>query len=397
MLDLVCSVSQLGKEMPQLFLHRGFCAQAQVRGDLFACPVPDRLVGIEIRTIARQIHQSQAQLWSSQVGTHGITAMGWGIVPEHDQSSGVLFPQLLQESGRGLGVTVPFQLHKLHFAGLQAHRRVIAGLFAPPGAGRIYQRWLSFEYPFPPQVRIRPEMGLISEEDLAPPPVAPRPGVRHTPPRRLPAWPRRPSGNVSSAVSGQIPTGAGSSGNCCGSARARSVLGQTYAPLSSSNSPGLCLPFRAAPVPQPSVGPAGPRRGRGGATRLFEAKGRGTSVAEGSDPRADGVGIPFQRLGYRRRSPALGQKPESMPPFPLPRCWRSIHAFSQVTYIQLPPFKKFHYVPHTQHHRHSTSLTEYRNSSAGLALCSFHLGISLGKDASPSQIRRLALYLRNAF
>ena len=106
LLDLVCSVSQLGKEMPQLFLHRGFCAQAQVRGDLFACPVPDRLVGIEIRTIARQIHQSQAQVWSSQVGTHGITAMGWGIVPEHDQSSGVLFPQLLQESGRGLGVTV---------------------------------------------------------------------------------------------------------------------------------------------------------------------------------------------------------------------------------------------------------------------------------------------------
>ena len=51
-------------------------------------------------------------------------------------------------------------------------------------------------------------MGLISEEDLRPPPVAPRPGVRHTPPRRLPAWPRRPSGNVSSAVSGQIPTGA---------------------------------------------------------------------------------------------------------------------------------------------------------------------------------------------
>ena len=69
-----------------------------------------------------------------------------------------------------------------------------------------------------------------------------------------------------------------------------------------------------------------------------------------------------------------------MPPFPLPRCWRSIHAFSQVTYIQLPPFKKFHYVPHTQHHRHSTSLTEYRNSSAGLALCSFHLGISLGLE-----------------
>ena len=36
-----------------------------------------------------------------------------------------------------------------------------------------------------------------------------------------------------------------------------------------------------------------------------------------------------------------------------------------------------HYVPHTFRHRHSTSFTEYRSSSPGLALCSFHLGISL--------------------
>ena len=42
------------------------------------------------------------------------------------------------------------------------------------------------------------------------------------------------------------------------------------------------------------------------------------------------------------------------------------------------PIYKLHYVPHTFHHRHSTSFTEYRSSSPGLALCSFHLGISLG-------------------
>ena len=41
--DLLRAVGQLGEEVSQLFLHRDFGAQAQVRGDLFACPVPDRL------------------------------------------------------------------------------------------------------------------------------------------------------------------------------------------------------------------------------------------------------------------------------------------------------------------------------------------------------------------
>ena len=90
----------------------------------------------------------------------------------------------------------------------------------------------------------------------------------------------------------------------------------------------------------------------GGATRLFEAKGRGTSVAEGSDPRADGVGIPFQRLGYRRRSPALGQKPESMPPFPPPEVLALDTCVLAGHLHPVPPFKKFHYVPHT----HTTAL-----------------------------------------
>ena len=61
LLDLLGMVGQLGEEVFQLFLHRSFGAQAQVRGDLFACPIPDRLGSIEIRTISRQVHQSQAQ------------------------------------------------------------------------------------------------------------------------------------------------------------------------------------------------------------------------------------------------------------------------------------------------------------------------------------------------
>ena len=69
--------------------------------------------------------------------------MDWSVVPDDVQWSGVLIPQLLQEGSGGLGVAVPLQFHNLHLAGLQAHRRIIAGLFAPPGAARIYQRRLS--------------------------------------------------------------------------------------------------------------------------------------------------------------------------------------------------------------------------------------------------------------
>ena len=53
--DFFRPVGQLGEEVTQLFLHRSFGAQAQVRGDLFARPVPDRLGSIEIRTIPRRL------------------------------------------------------------------------------------------------------------------------------------------------------------------------------------------------------------------------------------------------------------------------------------------------------------------------------------------------------
>ena len=69
LLDILRAVGQLGEEASELFLHRGFGAQAQVRGDLFARPVPDRLGSIEIRTLSRQAHQSEVQAGGSQVRT----------------------------------------------------------------------------------------------------------------------------------------------------------------------------------------------------------------------------------------------------------------------------------------------------------------------------------------
>ena len=89
-----------------------------------------------------------------------------GIIPNHSQWSRVLLPQLPQESGGGCRVAVALQFQPFHLAGFQAHRRIIAGLFAPARAGRAHQGWLSFEHPFAPQVSIRPEVDLVDEENL---------------------------------------------------------------------------------------------------------------------------------------------------------------------------------------------------------------------------------------
>ena len=49
----------------------------------------------------------------------------------------------------------------------QAHRRVIAGLLAVPGTAGVHQGRLPFQRPLPPQLRVSPEMGLVSKEYLA--------------------------------------------------------------------------------------------------------------------------------------------------------------------------------------------------------------------------------------
>ena len=147
-------------------LYSGLGAQAQVGGHLVAHPVPDRLIRIEVWAVARQVHQAQAQSRSRQVGPQGIAAMRRGIIPNHRQRSRVLLPQLPQESGGGCRVAVALQFQPFHLAGFQAHRRIIAGLFAPARAGRVHQGWPSFEHPFAPQVSIGPEVGLVDEENL---------------------------------------------------------------------------------------------------------------------------------------------------------------------------------------------------------------------------------------
>ena len=73
--------------------------------------------------------------------------------------------QLAQEEGRGLGGARLGYLHLVNLAGLQADRGIVGHLFSQARARRIDQRWLPFEHPDAPQVRIRQEVRFVHEED----------------------------------------------------------------------------------------------------------------------------------------------------------------------------------------------------------------------------------------
>ncbi len=100
---------------------------------------PGRLSCVEIRAVARQVHQPQPQSRRPEIFPHRFATMRRRVVPDHVQRPLMLVPQLFQEGGRGPGVAVSLQVHPLHLAGLQAHRRVVAGLLATAGAGLLHQ------------------------------------------------------------------------------------------------------------------------------------------------------------------------------------------------------------------------------------------------------------------
>ena len=121
--------------------------------------------------------------------------------------------------GRQPGVAVPLQVHPLHLTGLQAHCRVVAGLFAIARAASPPSRL----HPFASQFGI--EMGLVGEEYLRS--RTPRTGWRT--PTRLSrlicldhSW---DASDKTQAVHRAVP------GQC------RSASRQTAAPLSSSSWP----------------------------------------------------------------------------------------------------------------------------------------------------------------
>ena len=98
------------REVPDSFLYCLSGPQAQVASGLFSLPAPDGLISVEVRAVARQVHEPQVQLRRPQVFPQLLATMGWGIVPDHVQPPAVPPPQLLQEGNRGPGVAVALQV-----------------------------------------------------------------------------------------------------------------------------------------------------------------------------------------------------------------------------------------------------------------------------------------------
>ena len=72
-------------------------AQAQIASGLRSRPAPDSLSGVEVRAVARQVHQPQLQLRRPEVLPHRFPTVGWRIVPADPQRPWMLFLQLRQE------------------------------------------------------------------------------------------------------------------------------------------------------------------------------------------------------------------------------------------------------------------------------------------------------------
>ena len=84
--------------MDHLLAHLVSRPKESVGGDFFADPVPDGFVQIEIWAVTGQSDQAQLEVRRGEISPHGIAAMGWAIIPYHQQGPRIPVPQLLEKS-----------------------------------------------------------------------------------------------------------------------------------------------------------------------------------------------------------------------------------------------------------------------------------------------------------
>jgi hypothetical protein len=103
---LLGPLGQAAEEVGHLLLDFRFGAQAGVGGDLPARPIPNRLVGVEIRAVGGQGGEPQIQPGRGELLADRVAPMGRPVVPDHDQRARAVGARLGQEGGAGLGVAV---------------------------------------------------------------------------------------------------------------------------------------------------------------------------------------------------------------------------------------------------------------------------------------------------
>ena len=79
-LDLLLSADQRGEEASDPLLHPRIGPQAQISGGFLPHPAPDRLIGVEVRAVARQVDQPQFQTRRSLVPSHRLAAVRRSVV-----------------------------------------------------------------------------------------------------------------------------------------------------------------------------------------------------------------------------------------------------------------------------------------------------------------------------
>ena len=94
--------------------------------------------------------------------------------------------------------------------------------------------------------------------------------------------------------------------------------------------------------------PAAPHPTQGGTTTLFKNQRPGAALRECPGPFANRMGIPFQRLGYRPRRPALRQQPHCVPPFSFSWRRRSVHPPPHLRLVHAPPTQQHSHLLHAQ-------------------------------------------------
>ena len=119
LLNFCVALRQPCKERIQSLSHLRCGAKASIRRHLFPCPIPDRLVSVEVRTVGGQGYQSQVEFRRRKTRSHLRTTMGRAVVPDHHQWPPMLAPKMLQEGDRGLRGAILGHVHVRHFPCLQ--------------------------------------------------------------------------------------------------------------------------------------------------------------------------------------------------------------------------------------------------------------------------------------
>ena len=290
-----------------------------------------------------------------------------------------------------IAVTVPIHFHPLHFAGLQAHRRVVAGHLAVLGAGGVHQCRLSSQHPLAPQLGVGPEVGLVDKEYL-----------------RVSASRQGPKGGIlrhEVLTLGLTCFDQPLLGTLEGEAQPVRIV-QATTPAQADTESFRDKLTDHLPIPVCQSDARGSRsllhcrlqlllsrlvKGGGEPPLCSKIRRCWPSFPKGRSPSPYCMRVPFQGLHRGRCRQALGQQQHCVPPFPFPGRRRQDRPPPQVLGSHPPLFQRPVYLPHAHHQPPQLPTPVNRfHAQFTLCFCAFHLDFVLALRPAPGGRPRTA-------